>query len=87
MSTDEYSALRAEVASRVNKARGIAKDVQDRVCQLYFEGGLTAKEIAVALQISHGSVRGTISRAYSHMTPEDRAKFAKNGGHWLRKTS
>lgn len=87
MSTDDYSALRAEVASRVNKARGIPNDVQDRVRQLYFEAGLTAREIASTLNISHGAVRGTISRAYSMMTPEDRAKFGKHGGHWLKRVS
>lgn len=83
MSTDDYSALRAEVAVRVNKARGTPTDMQERIRGLYFNDRLTAKEIATLLRISHGSVRSTISRAYSTMATEDRIRLGKHRGRWV----
>lgn len=83
LSPEEYSELRSEVARRVNKARGTPDHVQQEIKRLYFELGMTAKQVAAQLSITHGAVRSTISRAYGSMTVEDRKRLGKHGGKWL----
>lgn len=85
MSPEEYAQFRAAVARRVNQARGTPEPVQKQIRELYFEQGLTARQVAEQLNITHGAVRSTISRLYASMTPEERQNTCKHGGSWLNK--
>ena len=83
MTPEEYAEFRAAVARRANKARGTSEEIQIEIKRLYFDEGLTAKQVAERLQVTHGSVRSTISRAYSLMTLEERQQRGKNNG-WTK---
>lgn len=83
LSPEEYSELRSEVARRVNKARGISDATKAEVLRLYFELNLTARQVAEELDITHGAVRSTISRAYATMSLDERRLHGKHGGKWL----
>lgn len=84
MTPEERSAFRAEVARRSNKARGVSSEVQQKIRILYFEQDMTAQEVATALGVSKGSVRGTINRAYAAMPPEERTVWKKRHGSRVR---
>jgi hypothetical protein len=87
MSPEEYSRFRANIARRVNKARGTPEHIQSRVRALYFEKRMTAKQVANEVGISHGAVRSIISRAYSSMSVEERVLVCKNAGRWTGELS
>lgn len=83
LSPEEYSERRSEIARRVNRERGTPEHVQLEIKRLYFNDGLTAKQVAEVLGITHGAVRSTISRTYAVMTPDERRALGKNGGKWI----
>lgn len=82
LSPEVYAERRAEIARRVNKARGTPEPVQQAIRELYFDRGLTAKQVADELNITHGAVRSTVSRTYAAMTPDERRARGKNSGAW-----
>lgn len=84
MSPEAYSARRAEVARRANKARGIPESTQRAALHLYFQAGHTASEVATKLGISKGAVRGTVNRAYARMAPETRSAWKGHHGSVVR---
>lgn len=86
LSPEVYAERRAEVARRVNKARGTPEHVQQIVREFYFDKGLTAKEVAAELGITHGAVRSIVSRTYAVMTLEERRTRGKNSGAWNKES-
>lgn len=81
---DESYQRRAEITAKTNKARGLSDEIQQEIRRLYFDEQHTAQNVSKLLNVSHGSVRSTISRFYSTLALSDRIKFAKHGGQWLR---
>lgn len=84
MTATEYSAFRAEVARRSNKSRGLSEGLQQQALNLYFEEGLTAKQVADRLGTTKGSIRGAVNRAYDRMTPEEHSKLKTHHGSVVR---
>lgn len=84
MSIEAHSKFRAEVAKRVNKARGIPEATQRKVQRLYLEHGLSAREVAQTLGISKGSVRATINRVYAGLSEIEKLACKRQHGSQAR---
>jgi predicted GIY-YIG superfamily endonuclease len=74
LTPDAYSALRSEIAKRVNRARGISDATLSRIRALYHEG-LCAREITARLILKPAVVRGVINRLYAALSPEERLSW------------
>jgi group I intron endonuclease len=87
MTREQYSLLRAEVARRSNKARGLEEEVRSKVRHLYFNESRTAQEVSVALGVTKGSVRAEVNRARSSMSIGERASWQRKHGSAVRSGS
>lgn len=84
MSPDEYTAFRADVARRVNKARAPSVDVQQQIHDLYFVRHMTAPEIVEELNVTRGQVRGYVNRTRNAMSQDERDRLRHEHGSAVR---
>lgn len=84
LTPEERSRKQSELATRINKDRGVSEETQAEIRRLYFDEGLTAKEVAAVLEVTHGSVRATVNRAYTRMTEEEHRNHKHQHGSVVR---
>lgn len=75
---------KSELMIRLNKTRGVSDHMKDVILRLYFERHMTAQEVADTLEVSKGSVRATVNRAYSLMDEAEKKVKKKEHGSKVR---
>ena len=79
----DRSRFRAEVAARVNKARGIPKETQDTIWDLYLQH-YTAQQVAEIVSVPKATVRGVVNRRYKTLSDDERAQLKREHGSLVR---